>query len=176
MPRGFAVIALDHPAKPENVGGALRAAQVYGASLVVLGAPQTGKKSINHCTNTMKAWRHIPTLVVDDVFQAIPHDTIPVAVDLLPGAELLPHFDHPERAFYIFGAENATLGKRIIDRCKYQVSVPTQGCMNLAATVNVVLYDRLAKRLIREAPRDYIALARRFEAALNPQPEEKSDA
>ncbi|HEJ2451415.1 TPA: TrmH family RNA methyltransferase, partial [Vibrio cholerae] len=27
------------------------------------------------------------------------------------------------------------------------VYVPTHGCMNLAATVNVVLYDRLAKSL-----------------------------
>ncbi|MBU0538004.1 MAG: 23S rRNA methyltransferase, partial [Gammaproteobacteria bacterium] len=25
------------------------------------------------------------------------------------------------------------------------VYIPTKGCMNLAATVNVVLYDRLAK-------------------------------
>jgi tRNA(Leu) C34 or U34 (ribose-2'-O)-methylase TrmL len=25
------------------------------------------------------------------------------------------------------------------------VYVPTQGCMNLAASVNVILYDRLAK-------------------------------
>jgi tRNA(Leu) C34 or U34 (ribose-2'-O)-methylase TrmL len=29
------------------------------------------------------------------------------------------------------------------------VYVPTIGCMNLAATVNVVLYDRLAKELMR---------------------------
>jgi len=27
------------------------------------------------------------------------------------------------------------------------VYIPTVGCMNLAATVNVVLYDRLAKAL-----------------------------
>ena len=27
------------------------------------------------------------------------------------------------------------------------VYVPTQGCMNLAASVNVILYDRLAKRM-----------------------------
>jgi tRNA(Leu) C34 or U34 (ribose-2'-O)-methylase TrmL len=27
------------------------------------------------------------------------------------------------------------------------VYIPTVGCMNLAATVNVVLYDRLAKSL-----------------------------
>ena len=27
------------------------------------------------------------------------------------------------------------------------IYIPTQGCMNLAASVNVILYDRLAKQL-----------------------------
>jgi tRNA(Leu) C34 or U34 (ribose-2'-O)-methylase TrmL len=30
--------------------------------------------------------------------------------------------------------------------------IPTRLCMNLAATVNVVLYDRLAKQLMRDKP------------------------
>ncbi|TOK02114.1 hypothetical protein CGI27_01360, partial [Vibrio parahaemolyticus] len=33
------------------------------------------------------------------------------------------------------------------DAYHHVVYVPTHGCMNLAATVNVVLYDRLAKSL-----------------------------
>ncbi len=32
------------------------------------------------------------------------------------------------------------------DRADHVVYVPTVGCMNLAASVNVVLYDRLAKQ------------------------------
>ncbi|CSB46617.1 RRNA methylase%2C putative [Vibrio cholerae] len=35
----------------------------------------------------------------------------------------------------------------MVDQAHYVVYVPTHGCMNLAATVNVVLYDRLAKSL-----------------------------
>ena len=58
----------------------------------------------------------------------------------------LPEYQHPERAFYIFGAEDATLGARVLDRCRDRVFVPTVRCMNLAATVNVVLYDRMAKQ------------------------------
>lgn len=29
--------------------------------------------------------------------------------------------------------------------CRDIIYVPTNGCMNLAATVNVILYDRMAK-------------------------------
>ena len=97
-------------------------------------------------TYTMKAYRLIPTMMVDDVMQHIPHDCGPVAVDLVEGARSLVNYCHPERAFYVFGAEDATLGKRILERCRDRVMVPTFGCMNLAAAVNVVLYDRLAKQ------------------------------
>lgn len=141
--RGFSAIALDNPKNGENVGGALRACGCYGANLVVLGGERP--KRIRHCTDTQKAWRHIPTLLVEDVFDALPFDCVPIAVDLLADATALPTFKHPERAFYIFGAEDSTLGARIVDRCRDAVFVPTRHCMNLAATVNVLLYDRLAK-------------------------------
>ena len=57
----------------------------------------------------------------------------------------LNNYKHPERAFYIFGAEDQTLGKRIVSFCRDIVYIPTKTCMNLAATVNVVLYDRMVK-------------------------------
>jgi tRNA(Leu) C34 or U34 (ribose-2'-O)-methylase TrmL len=56
------------------------------------------------------------------------------------------NYVHPESAFYIFGAEDGTLGARVLERCRDRVMVPTNGCMNLAATVNVVLYDRMRKQ------------------------------
>lgn len=142
--RGFAVIALDNPKTPANIGGVLRACGCYSADLVVLGGPRPERLSKLN-TDTQKAWRHIPCMMVDDVFDAIPYSTVPVAVDLLEGAIPLPRYVHPERAFYIFGAEDATLGKRILDRCRDKIVIPTSFCMNLAAAVNVVLYDRLAK-------------------------------
>ena len=51
----------------------------------------------------------------------------------------------PRRAYYIFGPENGSLSKEIMNKCKYTVKIPTNGCLNLGAAVNVVLYDRLAK-------------------------------
>jgi tRNA C32,U32 (ribose-2'-O)-methylase TrmJ len=46
----------------------------------------------------------------------------------------------------ILRAEDQTLGARITDRCRDRVYIPTAQCMNLAACINVVLYDRAAKR------------------------------
>jgi tRNA(Leu) C34 or U34 (ribose-2'-O)-methylase TrmL len=68
-----------------------------------------------------------------------------VCVEFAENAIALPDYQHPEHAFYIFGPEDGTLGQDVIDRADAVVYVPTVGCMNLAATVNVVLYDRLTK-------------------------------
>lgn len=142
MNRGYSIIAADRPKDMNNFAGLMRAAHCYGAAAVVLG----GDRYRHASPNTTKAERHIPLFRVDDVFAVLPYDCVPIAVDLLPTAKPLPAFQHPERAFYIFGAEDATLGDRIVSKCKHVVYVPTQYCMNLAATVNVVLYDRLTKQ------------------------------
>ena len=63
------------------------------------------------------------------------------------GASALPQFTHPEKAVYVFGPEDGSLPQEVVDKAHHVVYVPTVGCMNLAATVNVVLYDRLAKTL-----------------------------
>lgn len=99
----------------------------------------------------MKHYRHLPLLRPVDLFDLLPYDCVPVAVDLIEGAIPLPGYVHPERAYYIFGGEDATLGERVLSRCRDVIYVPTNGCMNLAATVNVVLYDRLAKQLMRNS-------------------------
>lgn len=139
--RGYAAVGLHMPKTLANVGSVLRAAHCYGVAMVA----QTGKRYHNASTDTMKAYRHLPLLNVDDLFSVVPHDCVPVAVDILDGARSLVNYRHPERAFYIFGPEDGTLGRAITDRCLDKVFVPTAFCMNLAAAVNVVLYDRAAK-------------------------------
>ena len=143
--RGYAAIGLDNPKSAINVGAALRAAQAYGAAFVAASGSRYGTSPGQ--TDTTKAYRHLPLLRPNDLFDLLPFDCVPVAVDLIEGAIPLPTYQHPERAFYIFGGEDATLGRRILSRCRDIVFIPTSACMNLAATVNVVLYDRLAKAL-----------------------------
>ena len=141
MSRGYAGIGLDNPKTAINVGSALRAAGIYGASFVAT----TGRRYGKAPTDTMRHYRHLPLFRVNNLKEIIPFDCVPVAVDLIKGAIPLPEYQHPERAFYIFVAEDNTLGARITGWCRDNVYIPTSGCMNLAATVNVVLYDRLAK-------------------------------
>jgi tRNA(Leu) C34 or U34 (ribose-2'-O)-methylase TrmL len=143
MTRGFSSIGLFRPKNIYNIGGVMRAAACYGAAMVAI---QGDRTRVSSGQDVGKAYRHIPVLRGEDLFALIPFDTIPIAVDLVPEAHSLPDFKHPERAFYIFGPEDGTLGNQHLSRCKYAISVPTRYCMNLAATVNVILYDRLAKQ------------------------------
>ena len=68
----------------------------------------------------------------------------------MEGATPLPHFIHPPQAVYIFGPEDGTIKQQVIDYADDVVYVPTVGCMNLAASVNVLLYDRLAKSSVMQ--------------------------
>lgn len=141
--RGYAAIGLYMPKTEPNVGGALRAAYCYGAAMVAI----QGQRFKKFSTDTMKAWRHVPVVEVNDLIAAIPFGCIPVCVELTENARPLETFVHPERAFYIFGPEDGSIPRVLTD--KYlTVKAPTRFCMNLAATVNVVLYDRAAKSLM----------------------------
>jgi len=95
----------------------------------------------------MKAFRHLPYVQCSNLRDVIPFDCVPVAVDLIEGATSLVDYIHPKSAFYIFGPEDGTLGKDIIEWCRDVVYIPTHRCMNLAGTVHVVLYDRMLKKL-----------------------------
>jgi len=147
--RGYAAIGLHRPKDAANIGGVLRAAFCFDAAVVVIAADRSrlANDGIRHSTNTPKAERNIPVIRTDDLRASIPYDCIPVAVDLVDGAVPLHSFQHPQRAFYVFGPEDGTLGASVLDWCAQRVMIPTRMCMNLAATVNVVLYDRQAKAL-----------------------------
>jgi tRNA(Leu) C34 or U34 (ribose-2'-O)-methylase TrmL len=139
--RGYAAVGLVGPKNVINVGGVLRACACYGAACVMV---ENGRYK-QSADDTTKAWRHIPLLSVPSLLDAVPFGCIPIVVEITDGAESLVKFQHPERAFYLFGPEDNSVPERIMSRVKRVVKVPTRYCMNLAATVNVVLYDRLAK-------------------------------
>ena len=140
--RGYAAVGLHMPKTPTNIGSALRAAGCYGAAMVAV----SGQRYKRAATDTQASYRHMPLIQCEDLHDVVPFDCVPVAVDLIEGAIPLQRYVHPERAFYVFGPEDGTLGKAITDWCRDVVYVPTRHCMNLAATVNVILYDRMAKR------------------------------
>lgn len=77
------------------------------------------------------------------------HGLVPVCVERRPEAESLTTFVHPEHAIYVFGPEDGNVPKGWRHFCHRFVNIPTlnDGPLNLAASVNVVLYDRMAKTL-----------------------------
>jgi tRNA(Leu) C34 or U34 (ribose-2'-O)-methylase TrmL len=143
--RGYTAIGLYHPKSNLNVGSVLRAVGCFEAQLVIV----QGDRYRRAPTDTTQQYRHVPLLHAP-LEDSIPFDCIPVAVELIAGARCLHSYTHPERAFYVFGPEDSTLGKDITSWCRDVIYIPTAGCMNLAATVNVVLYDRQKKRAREE--------------------------
>lgn len=137
-------IGLVNPKTPENVGSILRACGNYRADKVLF----TGNryvKAMQYNTDTKNVVENIPLERTECLLEDIPEGADIVCVELVEGAIPLPQFEHPENAYYIFGPEDGNLSQKIVDKAQSVVYIPTVGCMNLAATVNVVLYDRLAK-------------------------------
>lgn len=151
-------IGLTNPKSPSNVGAVMRAAGCYCVEQVLY----TGQRYANaakfngakHSTDTKNARDKIPLKPaeefenIESLRTFLPDNTKIICVDLVEGAIPLPHFNHPEKAIYIFGPEDGTISQSMINTADDVVYVPTVGCMNLAASVNVLLYDRLAKALV----------------------------
>ncbi|WP_028025492.1 RNA methyltransferase [Enterovibrio calviensis] len=144
MKQGYSCIGLVNPKTPENVGSVMRAAGCYGVNSVFYTGTRYDRAA-KFCTDTKNRVLDTPLIGVEDLKAIVPVGCIPIAVELAEGAKPLPDYKHPARAFYIFGPEDNSLKKEITDFCAETIYVPTNGCMNLAAAVNVILYDRMAK-------------------------------
>jgi len=137
-------IGLCNPKSPVNVGSVMRAAGCYGVDDVFYtGVRFERAKKFN--TDTGNAGSKIALTGVDSLVSDVTPETKIVCVELVEGAISLPEYQHPDNALYIFGPEDGTISQALIDKADDVVYIPTIGCMNLAATVNVLLYDRLAK-------------------------------
>ncbi|WP_309247248.1 RNA methyltransferase [Shewanella sp. VB17] len=142
-------IGLVNPKSPTNVGGIMRAAGCYQADAVFYTGKRyalaVSKGNAQYNTDTKRAGHIIPLQSVDSLLLAKADGVKLVCVDLVVGAIPLPEFVHPDKVLYVFGPEDGTIDQEIIDSADAVVYVPTIGCMNLAASVNVLLYDRLVK-------------------------------
>jgi|GEM_PF-177074 len=141
-------IGLINPKDVTNVGSVLRAIGCYQAD----GLIYTGNRyntAMRYRTDTNRVRDKALLQHTDNILEAgaqLPEGTHLVAIELVEGAQPLPEFEHPQNAFYVFGPEDGNLPQEVVDAADEVVYVPTVGCMNLAATVNVLLYDRMAKK------------------------------
>lgn len=141
-------IGLVNPKSPENVGSVMRAAGNYRVGSVMYTGGRYAK-AISYKSKSVslsrKVGQNIPLAGVSCLVGNIPEEMRVVCVEFAENAIPLPEYKHPEKALYIFGPEDGSISQQLLNRADAVVYVPTVGCMNLAATVNVVLYDRLAK-------------------------------
>jgi len=156
-------IGLLNPKSPENVASAMRAAGNYQVNRVFYTGTRYARAlgyregAVNM---SRKVSEGIPLSATDCLIDKIPEGVQLVCVEFAEGAASLPEFQHPEHAFYIFGPEDGSISQEIIDHADAVVYIPTVGCMNLAATVNVLLYDRLAKSSAYVAGNNLICASR----------------
>mgnify|MGYP000165076428 CR=1 FL=1 len=150
-------LGLYNPKSATNVAAILRAIGCYGGHSVFY-TGQRFRHAKEFHADTKSIHRNLPTLGVDDLREVKPQGAVSVAIELVEGAQPLPEFQHPENAYYIFGPEDGSMPKELVQWCDHVVYIPTHGSMNLAATANVVLYDRMSKgdyaqgdKLIRQA-------------------------
>jgi tRNA(Leu) C34 or U34 (ribose-2'-O)-methylase TrmL len=149
MASSLVTLGLVNPKNPENVGSVMRAAGNYNVDhICYTGSRYT--RALSYQPRTVdthrKVSKDVTVMQVDSLLDTVAEQQKVVCIELVVGAITLPDYQHPEHAMYIFGPEDGSIDQAIIDKADDVVYVPTVGCMNLAATVNVVLYDRLAKQ------------------------------
>lgn len=137
-------IGLTNPKSPTNVGMVMRAAGCFQADSVLYTGERFNRAAPFN-TDTQDASSKIPLTWVESLSSSVPDDTHIVCIELVEGAVPLKEYRHSNKALYIFGPEDGSIKQRVIDEADSVVFIPTIGSLNLAAAVNVVLYDRQAK-------------------------------
>jgi tRNA(Leu) C34 or U34 (ribose-2'-O)-methylase TrmL len=147
-------VLLADPKYPDNVGRTLRTCALLGVSQLWY----TGTR----CRDRWEAMSRLPReermprytarteLIAAEGrwLEHFPSGTVPVAVEVCPGAEDLAWFEHPERAVYVFGPEDGSLSAGVKSACHRFLVLPSDGGpLNLSVAVGWVLGDRRVKAI-----------------------------
>jgi tRNA G18 (ribose-2'-O)-methylase SpoU len=139
----------------ENVGTLARSAFIYGFDAIYT----IGSRYKRMRTDTVNAGKHIPIMALAD-FDALylvaqKNNASVVMVELDPCSVHLHHYDHPENAIYVVGAENRGIPTKVLDKhldeyggVVIEIPTPKDQSMNVAVAGTIVMYDRYAKELL----------------------------
>jgi len=145
-------VVLVNPKHPANLGQAWRACSGFGVEQLWF----TGDRMFRACAGLtrlpreerMKGYKDVTVIHDDRFLDRFDSPVIPVCVEVMHGAEDLTTFAHPKNALYIFGPEDGSVPKWLHYHCHRFLGIPTDHCLNLAAAVCTILYDRRAKRVL----------------------------
>lgn len=140
------VCILEAPKYLQNLGAAVRACACFGVTKLIWTGSRISIDSLDRTPRElrMKAYRTVEIIQSNKPFDLLP-DYVPVCIEILPDAMPLPKFIHPAKAVYVFGSEDGDVSQVFKKFCHMFVQIPSEHCLNLAAAMNVVLYDRLCK-------------------------------
>lgn len=139
---------LQQPKYIQNIASAVRGCAVFDVNTLLWTGERVKYEEVERLPRElrMRAYSHVQVKQTDRPFDIIEQlDLTPVCIDLVDGAEPLPTFVHPLKAAYIFGPEDGTVSQVYRRLCHRFVYIPSKHCLNLAAAMNVVLYDRMVK-------------------------------
>lgn len=127
-----------------NVGTSLRTASALGIAdfFCTIGDRYTRPRSDTIYSN----YRH-PVFSFKDFetfIESAPQHCQLIAVEQHEKAVCLSNFEHPQRALYIFGAEDEGIPKKYLEQIKHKVCLPSPIgiSMNLSACASIIMWDR----------------------------------
>lgn len=131
-----------------NLAAAIRAASCFDVQRLVWTGSRVDPDPLDRLPREerMKGYKDVTWNRSDRPFALFHPGVVPVCVELMESSETLTTFVHPDNAVYVFGPEDGGVPQVIRRLCHRFVHVPASHCLNLAAAINVVLYDRKAKR------------------------------
>jgi tRNA G18 (ribose-2'-O)-methylase SpoU len=146
--RGYFAVVVYRPKTTANVGSLWRSAHLFGAAFI----GTVGHRYMRQPSDTVKTPNSTPLVHyadLEDLLEHLPHGCPLVGVELDPRAVELQHFQHPDRALYLLGAEDDGIPPAVMDRCHHIVQIPTavSQSMNVACAGSVILSHRHMARM-----------------------------
>lgn len=142
-------LILVNPKYVQNLASSIRAASCFGAKRIVWTGTRIRLESFDRVPREMRMKDYKDVIWKNDSknrpFDLFPSTMIPVCVERLDSSESLATFIHPKNALYVFGPEDGSVPQVLRRFCHRFVHIDSRHSMNLAATVNVLLYDRQTK-------------------------------
>ncbi len=144
--KSHCAVGLCNPKSPSNVGSVIRACGCFSADQIYYTGSRYDRAEPFYTDTANRRSKLALTKVDDLILTAVEDKLETVCIELCENATSLLEFTHPEQALYLFGPEDHSLSQDTIDSADHVVFIPTYGCLNLSASVNVVLYDRAMKQ------------------------------
>lgn len=141
---GYYAIGIFRGKTHHNLGTLWRSAFVLGAKYIFTIENKYKKQT----SDVVRAWSRIPLFhykTFEEFTKNIPYDCQVIGVELTDDATFLHEFEHPKRAIYILGAEDAGLPDFVLARCQKVIKLPGFSSLNVGVTGAIVMHDRVTK-------------------------------